>query len=63
MAKQKHNANNTPRRKQYNQKERLQNAKKWIEQYDGKNLAKGYSKWFGVDLICAIAELEIWAIK
>ncbi|WP_160725311.1 hypothetical protein [Bacillus sp. USDA818B3_A] len=63
MAKQKHNANNTPRRKRYNQKERLQNAKKWIEQYDGKNLAKGYSKWYGVDLICAIAELEMLGFK
>ncbi|MED4224418.1 hypothetical protein [Neobacillus cucumis] len=63
MAKQKHNSNNTPKRKRYNQKNRLQNAKKWIEQYDGKNLTKGYSKWFGVDLVCAITELEMMGYK
>lgn len=48
-----------PRRKKYSQSARLQNAKKWAEQYHGKNLAKGYSNWFGVDLISAITELEM----
>lgn len=59
MAKKKNNKNNTPRRKRYSRSGRLQNAKKWAEQYNGKNLAKGYSNWFGVDLICAITELEM----
>ncbi|MBM7653498.1 hypothetical protein [Neobacillus cucumis] len=63
MAKQKHNSKNTPKRKRYNQKNRLQNAKKWIEQYDRNNLAKCYSKWFGVDLVCAITELEMLGYK
>ncbi|WP_462413210.1 hypothetical protein [Neobacillus sp. Marseille-QA0830] len=63
MAKKKHNTNNTPRRKRYNRKDRLQNAKKWAEIYNGKNLAKGYSNWFGVDLICAITELEMLGYK
>lgn len=63
MAKGKKNPNNTPRRKRYNRNARLQNAHKWAEQYDGKNIAKGYSNWFGVDLLCAITELEMLGYK
>ncbi|MFW6046962.1 MAG: hypothetical protein ACOCP4_04165 [Candidatus Woesearchaeota archaeon] len=48
-----------PRRKRYNRKQRLPVAKKWIPTYEGKNLVKGYSKWFGVDKVCAITELEL----
>ncbi|EOD00236.1 hypothetical protein [Caldisalinibacter kiritimatiensis] len=48
-----------PRRKRYNRKQRLPVAKKWIPTYKGKNLVKGYSKWFGVDKVCAITELEL----
>ncbi|MGG1674285.1 hypothetical protein ACIFOT_00910 [Neobacillus sp. NRS-1170] len=62
MAKNK-NKNNTPRRKRYNRNARLQNAMKWMEQYTGKNIAKGYSNWFGVDLFCAIKELELLGYK
>ena len=28
-------------------------------QYTGKNIVKGYSNWFGVDLICSIKELRM----
>jgi hypothetical protein len=63
MAKKKNKSSNTPRRKRYNQTARLQNAKKWVEQYNGKNIAKGYSNWFGVDLLCAIKELELLGYK
>jgi hypothetical protein len=28
-----------------------------------KNIAKGYSNWFGVDLLCAINELELLGYK
>jgi len=48
-----------PRRKRYNKKQRLQLAKKWIPTYEGKNLERGYKKWFGVDFICALTELEM----
>lgn len=54
VQKKKHNTNNTSRRKRYNQRERLQNAKKWTEQNYEIILAKRYSHWFGVDLLCAI---------
>lgn len=63
MSKNKHNTNNTPRRKRYNRSARLENAKEWTVQYNGKNLAKGYSNWFGVDLLCAITELEMLGYK
>lgn len=48
-----------PKRKRYNKKQRLAAAEKWIPTYEGKNLVKAYSKWFGVDKICAINELEL----
>jgi hypothetical protein len=54
---------NTPKRKRYNRQDRIQNAKKWIEQYNGKNIVKGYSNYFGVNLHCAITELEMIGIK
>ncbi|MDR7079233.1 hypothetical protein J2Y03_004291 [Neobacillus niacini] len=63
MAKSKNKSNSSPRRKRYNRNARLQNAKKWAEQYNGKNIAKGYSNWFGVDLLCAVTELEILGYK
>jgi hypothetical protein len=62
MAKS-NNKSNTPRRKRYNRSARLQNAKKWAQEYNGKNIAKGYSNWFGVDLMCAITELELLGYK
>lgn len=63
MAESKNKSNNTPRRKRYNRSARLQNAKKWAQEYNGKNIAKGYSNWFGVDLLCAITELELLGYK
>lgn len=48
----------TPGRKRFTKKARLDSAKDWITKYDGKNFISGYSKWFGVDKICAIKELR-----
>jgi hypothetical protein len=51
---------NPPRRKRYNRDQRLQNAKtKWLLTTTAKNITKSYSKWYGVNLLCAIKELEI----
>ncbi|WP_153798371.1 hypothetical protein [Foetidibacter luteolus] len=44
-------------------KERLNLAMKWMPTYSGKNIVKGYSKKFGVDLICAIKELRMLGIE
>ena len=44
---------------------RLQHARDtgWLEKYRGKNLIKGYCKWFGVDQICALTELRMLGAK
>ncbi|WP_018248781.1 hypothetical protein [Orenia marismortui] len=49
----------TPRRKQFKRKQRLQSAKTWIPTYTGKNLVRGYKRWYGVNFVCAIKELEM----
>lgn len=51
--------NSTPKRKRIKRKNRLDTSKKWIENYDGKNIVRGYAKWYGVDLLCAIKELRM----
>lgn len=53
------NKNNTPKRKRLKRTSRLALSKKWILSYTGKNIVKGYAKWYGVDLLCAIKELRI----
>lgn len=57
MKKRKHSS--TPKRKRLNRKQRISMSKNWLRTYNGKNIVKGYSNWFGVDLLCAIAELRI----
>ena len=37
---------------------RLQSAKHWIPSYSGRDIVKGYRKWYGVDTVCAILELR-----
>lgn len=49
---------NTPRRKRMKKKGRLQSAKDWIKEYEGKNLVKGYSKWYGIAKLDAVNELK-----
>ena len=41
---------------------RLQSAKNWIPTYEGKNIVRGYAKWYGVDLLCSIIELRMLGI-
>jgi hypothetical protein len=38
---------------------RLQSATEWVKKYKGKNIIASYGKWFGVDKICAMTELEM----
>ena len=42
---------------------RLQVAEEWSKNYTGTKIVKGYSKWFGVDLICAITELRLVGVE
>lgn len=39
--------------------QRLQIAKQWLLKYEGKYIVKGYRKHFGVDIMCAITELQM----
>ena len=55
--------NTTPRRKRLKRKTRLESGKKWILSYTGKNIVKGYAKWYGIDLVCAIKELKLLGVK
>ena len=61
MAKKKQNLG--PRRKRIKREARLQSAKSWLKDYDGKNVVKSYSKWFAVDSICAMNELELLGLR
>ena len=54
---------NKSRFKKMNRKARLESAKCWIPIYNGKNIVKGYSKRYGVDLICAILELRMLDVE
>lgn len=57
MSKKKQNS---PRRKRFTRDQRLHVAKiKWLPTAKAKNLAKSYGKWYGVDMQCAINELEM----
>jgi hypothetical protein len=38
---------------------RLKVAREWLPSFKGKNLVKGYAKKFGVDLGCALNDLEL----
>jgi len=49
---------NTSKKKRYTKKYRLGASTNWISNYKGKDIVKGYSKWFGVSSICAIKELR-----
>lgn len=59
----KKNSNNTPRRKRLKKVARLAQAKDWIKSYTGKNLVKGYARWFGVDTLCALKELKLIGVS
>jgi hypothetical protein len=55
----KKNKNLGPRKKRMDRKSRLQSATEWVKKYEGKNMIASYAKWFGVDKICAMTELEM----
>jgi hypothetical protein len=55
----KKNKNLGPRRKRMDRRSRLQSATEWVKKYEGKNMIASYAKWFGVDMICAMTELEM----
>ena len=38
---------------------RVASARTWILKFSGKNVERGYPKWFDVDLFCAVKELSL----
>ncbi len=58
MSKKKKKSNKKSKRT-LKRVDRLNCAKQWILEYTGKNIVRGYSKKFNVDLLCAVKELEI----
>lgn len=57
--------NSIPCRKKMNRESRLRSAKDsgWVSKYEGKNIIKGFSKWFGVDLITSVIELRMLGVQ
>lgn len=60
----KKNNDKGPRRKRMRRKARLGSARdtEWVTKYQGKNIIKGYSNWYGVDLVTAIVELRMLGV-
>lgn len=57
--------NRSPRRKRMKKESCLRSARDtgWVTNYQGKNVIKGYSNWFGVDLLTAITELRMLGVQ
>lgn len=52
-----------PRAKRMDRLARLQSARVWLKNYDGKNIAAGYRRHFAVDWSCAFRELEMLGVR
>jgi hypothetical protein len=52
-----------PRHKRMKRPARLQAAKAWLAKYPGKSVVTGYKKHFAVDVLCALAELQMLGVK
>lgn len=42
---------------------RLKSGKHWIKTYSGKRIVKGYSKKYGVNMLCAVKELRLLGLE
>jgi len=63
--RQKRRSVKCPRRLRMTRAGRLQSARatNWVANYQGKQIVRGYRRWFGVDLLCAIDELWLLGVK
>ena len=52
-----------PRRLRMDRQQRLQSARTFIRNYTGRNIARGYSRWYGVDRRCAVLELQMLGVS
>jgi hypothetical protein len=51
-----------PRRLRLNRTRRLQVGAAFVAGYGGRKILRSYANWFGVDLRCAMAELEMLGV-
>ena len=58
MARTRNNTHGVPRAKRMNRPTRLQSAVSWLQQFQGKNVLRGYCQHYGVDWRCAAIELS-----
>ena len=63
VAKKRHGRRSTPKRKNFNRKQRLASAKNWVSTYEGENIARAYRKYYGIDWMATFIELEILGIE
>lgn len=63
--RQKRKAIKSPRRLRMKREGRLQSARatNWVGKFQGKHIVRAYRKWFGIDLLCAIAELRMLGVE
>src|SRR5689334_9056214 len=52
-----------PRRKRMRRPARLASARAWLPTYGGRNVVRGYARWYGVDPVCAIRELRLLGVS
>lgn len=67
MGKKRKRKSLPPRRHRLDRRRRLQSARHWLESFRfprpaGRALVYRYAKWYRVDLICALKELELLEI-
>jgi hypothetical protein len=60
--RKKKNRNLGPRRKRMRRPARLMAAPTWLPTYGGKDIVRGYARWYAVDRICAIIELRMLGV-
>lgn len=46
-----------------NREQRLAAAVSFLRGFTGKNAVRGYARWFGVDLGCALLELQMLGVR
>jgi hypothetical protein len=51
-----------PQRKRMNRPARLASARHWLGAFEGRNVVRGYARWFGVDRLCAVKELGLLGV-
>lgn len=53
----------SPRRKRMDREARVQSARHWLRGFSGEHVVRSYAKWFGVDLMCALRELQALGVR